>query len=187
MYCREATKGFGRNWKILVLGCGDGYEIELLKKLKFLNVTGVTLQDEEFAACQEKGLNVEQADIHNLPFEDGYFDAVISKETMEHLISPFLGLAEINRVMKKHGHFVHYIPCGYMKQAEWYHIFCGPPAIWVDWMKKTGFRIDTVYESIKQNRYAGQKIRDFDFVENKLYDLQAVENRLCSKSSIRWE
>lgn len=187
VYCQEATKGFGKNKKLLVLGCGDGYELEVLKGLKFQNVTGITLEDEEYASAKARGLNVIQADIHDLPFEDGEFDYVISKETLEHLLSPFLGLEEINRVMKRDGYFVHYIPCGYKKQIDWYHIFCGPPAIWLDWFHKTGFRVDSVYESIQQNRFSGQKIRDFDSVEQDLYDLRSVENRLCGKTSVRWE
>lgn len=43
------------------------------------------------------------ADMRNLPFEDGAFDAVISAHVLEHLPNPFTGLSEMARVLRPGG------------------------------------------------------------------------------------
>lgn len=153
-----ATQGWDKEKSLLVLGCGDGYEIHCLKRQGWKYVKGVTFYEEEFAAAQELGVkdDVIKADIHDLPFLDRKFDYVISKETLEHLISPFVGLCEIHRVMKDVSRFVHYIPEGAAKQSDPYHYMCAPDWLWIDLMQKAGFEV-SVTRQLDQNKYEGYK------------------------------
>jgi SAM-dependent methyltransferase len=43
------------------------------------------------------------ADAHNIPFKDGYFDAVIVQAVLEHVLSPHIVVSEIERVLKMEG------------------------------------------------------------------------------------
>jgi len=173
-YISKATQGFDKNWEILVLGCGDGYEVKMIKEAGFNKIKGITFADQEYQNARTMGLEEEvvQGDIHELPFANEIFDAVISKETLEHLLSPFIALCEINRVMKIHAKFVHYIPTGSDKQRDWYHLNCFPEYIWIDLMHKTGFEVKKVFSDIAQLRYEGNKLKNKDSInEAELYDL----------------
>ena len=44
----EASKGWNKNGKVLVLGCGDGLELRHFRDLGFTDVTGVTRHPDEF-------------------------------------------------------------------------------------------------------------------------------------------
>jgi len=158
--------------KVLLLGCGDGYEIEMLQVFGIDNVTGVTNNLEEAKKCRR---SVIVADVHELPFDDGRFDVVISKETLEHFLSPFIALWEINRVSKMGARFVHYIPTGAYKQREWYHLNCVPDYVWVDLFRKTGWKVERISHDIQQIRYEGRKVAEFsDDFQVELYDLEAL-------------
>ena len=75
------------SWKegpTLCLGCGDGYELDVLCASGYKNVTGIT-NDEREAAGQA---NIIVEDIHDLTrFGAGEIRFVYSKETMEHPVN----------------------------------------------------------------------------------------------------
>jgi len=52
------------------------------------------------------------------PFADGYFDAVVAKDILEHLQKPWLTLAEIKRVLKPGGVVIASVIC-YRSQCTW--------------------------------------------------------------------
>ena len=161
-FITAATRGWDKSKKLLVLGCGDGYEVKLLRDLDWV-VKGITFYKKEYAGVVKLGLqaHIIQCDIHELPFKDGEFDYVISKETLEHTISPFVALCEINRVMQKGARFVHYIPEGEEKQKEFYHYMCPPSWVWIDLMHKAGFEV-SVSNQLDQKKYEGYKDRPID-------------------------
>jgi SAM-dependent methyltransferase len=49
-------------------------------------------------------------DAHRLPFADGIFDFVISKDTLEHFVDPWSAVQEVRRVLKEGGHFLIWVP-----------------------------------------------------------------------------
>jgi SAM-dependent methyltransferase len=57
-----------------------------------------------------------RADAHALPFLPGSFDVVFSYAVLEHLHNPFLGLAEVRRVLRPNG-----IMVGTVSQGEPFH------------------------------------------------------------------
>lgn len=57
-------------------------------------------------------------DIHQLPFADEFFDAVICKSALEHVENPQLAVKEIRRVLKKGGQALFYVPFIFPYHAE---------------------------------------------------------------------
>lgn len=57
-------------------------------------------------------------DIHQLPFADEYFDAVICKSVLEHVENPQRAVNEIKRVLKKGGCALFYVPFIFPYHAE---------------------------------------------------------------------
>lgn len=84
---------------VLDAGCGQGQAIPELQRYA-KRVAGVTLgSDAEI--CQEKGYEVYRADMSFLPFNDGEFDLVFARHSLEHSPMPLLTLMEWHRVAKQ--------------------------------------------------------------------------------------
>lgn len=94
-----------KNKIVLDVACGTGYGTDLLvRKGKSKKVIGLDYDKKTISECKKtcKGEFIE-GDATNLPFEDNYFDIVVSFETIEHIIDYNLFLKEIKRVLKKDG------------------------------------------------------------------------------------
>lgn len=149
------------SWKdgpILCLGCGDGYELDIFAALGFKNVHGVTNDERE----AQKDPRIFVDDIHDMPrWNAGDIRFIYSKETMEHLVSPWCALLEMNRIMPIGGEFLHLISCGIDKQREIYHVSCFPDWLWFDLMKKAGFRVTKILQGHRTEfGFYGVKERD---------------------------
>jgi ubiquinone/menaquinone biosynthesis C-methylase UbiE len=70
---------------VLDVGCGNGKTIKYLKKKGFVFVKGCDISSEFVKICQEKHLDVESANILNVPYETSYFDCVICTAVIHHL------------------------------------------------------------------------------------------------------
>ena len=92
---------FHGNEKLLDAGCGDGGVARLLRQ----RVREVVAVDVEASAAwrEEPGLTFAVADAEELPFADASFDVVHSKDSLHHMDSPELALAEYRRVLKSQG------------------------------------------------------------------------------------
>lgn len=74
-------------------------------------VVGVDVSGEivEAALARHRGLRAEQADVRNLPFEDGAFDAVVSNSTLDHFQDEaeiVVALRELHRVLRPRGRLI---------------------------------------------------------------------------------
>ena len=176
-----------KNGKVLMLGCGDGYEMKILRDRGFTDITGLTYDRREFKnADDNKYSKVVRGDMHELPFKDNEFDFVYSKETLEHSIAPYIALLELNRVLKVDAGFMHYIAEGVVKQGEWYHISCFPPYVWVDLFNLAEFQVDKILTAkdrggdyVIQSAYHGKKKRDKDFNKQvEHYSLPQLMNNI---------
>lgn len=87
--------------RLLDAGCGDGGVARLLRA----RVGDVVAVDVEPAPewQDEAGLAFRVADAEALPFEDGVFDVVHSKDSLHHMQSPEHALAEYKRVLRRGG------------------------------------------------------------------------------------
>lgn len=94
--------------KILDIGCGNGYYLNLLNRLGFkLTLTGVDndrhglLDAERFIADNSIKLIFGYAE--KFPFKNNIFDKVIISEVIEHVQDDLIILKEANRVLKMGG------------------------------------------------------------------------------------
>jgi protein-L-isoaspartate O-methyltransferase len=96
---------------VLEAGCGVGAQTKIIApKNPDSNFISIDLSEASIGEARKliKSLdihNVElrQADIYNLPFNDETFDAVIICFVLEHLHNPIQALEELKRVLKKEG------------------------------------------------------------------------------------
>lgn len=143
---------------ILELGCADGYMLHLMKE-KGMKPIGLTYSDGEKKCCEEHGLEAVVGDMHDLIFEDKSFDAVISRQTLEHSLSHVIVLSEINRVTRDGGYCILHVPYAINcdeevnKDNEWH--FCNfSPEQWKYFLKMFGFsKILSEGRDIEQNSW----------------------------------
>ncbi|MBQ2984107.1 MAG: methionine biosynthesis protein MetW [Candidatus Gastranaerophilales bacterium] len=91
------------NSKVLDLGCGNGYLLELLRKTKKIKGNGIEISQNKVIECLEKGLSVIQGDIDEglKQFSDKSYDYVILNQTLQSTRTPDFVLEEMLRVGKK--------------------------------------------------------------------------------------
>lgn len=95
--------------KIFDVGCGTG---ALMKELKFYGeVYGLDFSDKAIEFCRQRGeKNLILGSINKIPFEDNFFDVVISLDVLEHVEDDIGAISEIKRVLKKGGISIVFVP-----------------------------------------------------------------------------
>jgi SAM-dependent methyltransferase len=96
---------------VLEAGCGVGAQTVILTRnnpdVSFISVdiSPQSLEQAQKAVKQQGSSNVhfQQADIFQLPFDDGMFDAVFVCFVLEHLSKPLAAIEELKRVLKPGG------------------------------------------------------------------------------------
>jgi SAM-dependent methyltransferase len=133
-------KGPGR---CLDLGCGTGLALPLLSAAGW-TVVGTDVSTDQLAVARTRATDVVQADAHDLPFDDGAFDAVVSIFTHTDFDDAARVFAEVHRVLRHGGVFayagVH--PCFASPFVE--HRDDGP------WLVHPGYRQD-VWNLVSRN------------------------------------
>ena len=100
-----------KSLKILSIGTGTGDDLKILSNYGDNYVTDIL--DEALAVvpdeyCFEK----RKADACDLPYEDGFFDIVVSFDVFEHIENDIKAVSEVHRVLKKGGKLVFSVPAG---------------------------------------------------------------------------
>ena len=125
---------------ILVIGTGGGEEMEKFQELSPDSwVTGITLSPKEHEHCIKKKLDVKIADMHKLPYKYETFDILFTSNTLEHSISPFIAMCEMNRVLKMGGYALIIIPSVWRWGDINGHISCMTSEQMVFLARKCGF------------------------------------------------
>lgn len=97
--------------KVLDAACGTGYGSAILSKTA-ASVFGVDISKEAISYAKNNysapNISFSVADIESLPFEDNFFDVVVSFETIEHVDTQKQEkfLSEVKRTLKKDGIFI---------------------------------------------------------------------------------
>ncbi len=81
--------------KILDLGCGSGFSMEVLKELGY-EVLGVDISEKMLGFAKAQGFNVVRADARELPFEDESFDGLLSISMLQ-----WLGKKDVEKVARE--------------------------------------------------------------------------------------
>jgi SAM-dependent methyltransferase len=94
--------------RVLDIGCADGYITAEIAARSGGEVVGIDITPERVCAAQKDhpGVAFQTADVHDLPFDDGVFDAVITNFTLMWTKRPDRVLAEAKRVLTPGGAFL---------------------------------------------------------------------------------
>lgn len=82
----------------LDVGCGAGHAMLGMLRIGIERVLGISADHSDIAACNQIGLDVRLGDFSFLPWEDGAFELVWSRHSLEHSPMPLLTLMEWHRV-----------------------------------------------------------------------------------------
>lgn len=106
--------------RIADLGCGVGHLVEHFRK-EGKYAEGITYQPREVEAAAKRGVAIVEGDLHQLPWPDEHFDAVVCWDAFEHCIAPLIALKEAHRVLQPRGKALYFIP-GQIWQNTEYHL-----------------------------------------------------------------
>jgi SAM-dependent methyltransferase len=103
-YCAEAPA----QARILDIGCGDGFHLNLLRQFGPASWTleGLDVDPRAARFAQESGLNIHLGEIEKIRLPADSYDAVYSIQTIEHVSSPYAILSEVRRILKPGGTMV---------------------------------------------------------------------------------
>ncbi len=102
----------GRDSTVLELGCGDGFQLGLLRQ-RFARVFAI-----DPANMPDQAGGCVYAVAEALPFEDETFDLIVSNCVLEHLNDRRRALDESVRVLKPGGFMTHVVPSRFWKVAS---------------------------------------------------------------------
>jgi len=94
------------NKKVLEIGSGNGYQLNILKKIS-KEAKGIDIQNSLYA---NKITDIIEYDGKAIPFEDSSFDVIFSSNVLEHIKQFESFQDEIKRVLKKDGFCIHILP-----------------------------------------------------------------------------
>lgn len=100
-----------RSTRILDIGCSGGVLMLDLKAKGFTDVTGIDFSAEAIEQCKAKGLSsVFVMDAHFPDFKDEEFDLIIASDCLEHLEKDTVALQNWQRILKKGGKGLIFVP-----------------------------------------------------------------------------
>jgi len=95
--------------KVLDIGCGDGYYLNVLSKMGFQHVQGVDPSHSFIERCRKRGFSVRQKSLDELS-ENGQFDLILLMQVLEHLEDPIRAVLIIKRLLRHKGHLLLTVP-----------------------------------------------------------------------------
>lgn len=101
-------KDLPANARIIDIGCGDGFHLELLRDFgkKSWTLEGVDADARAVSLAKKKGLNVYQGMLENLDLAQDSYDLAILIQTIEHIASPPELLADVRKLLRPGGRVV---------------------------------------------------------------------------------
>ena len=140
---RYAPNNLPPGTDLLDLGCGNGYGLTVLRQKYQLagEIMGLTINRKERKAARSRSLKVMRGDMHAMPFRSRRFGFIFTQDTLEHSISPYIALTEVNRVLKPGGLALLSIPVDTDQFDAWYHFWTPTSEQLTAFARKCGFEI----------------------------------------------
>jgi SAM-dependent methyltransferase len=181
-----------KNIKILDLGSGPGYFLDLMKERGYTDLTGVSLSPGDIKICEDKGHTIKKYDLSFLPQKEGYYDESVDfiflRQSLEHSPYPIFTLMEYNRVLKQGSQIYIEVPapnCAREHETNLNHYSILGEKQLAALLLRTGFSINTFdYFEFDLNIPINNDIpmiRDdpttFEIVSEKFYCIVATKTR----------
>lgn len=131
--------------KILDLGCGPGYFLDVMKAQGYTDVLGLTMSPEDIKSNIDKGNQVKQSDMNFLADRDETVDMLFCRHSLEHSPFPYITLLEYNRVLKPNGCLYIEVPqpdCERPHEENRNHYSILGRSMWLNLLKRTGFDVE---------------------------------------------
>lgn len=140
------TFGLNADSVILDIGCGPGVFIENAANLGYSNVTGVTLSQDDYNTCIDKGFKAVQCSMSDLKFSDDSVDLIWCRHALEHSPYPLFTLYEFHRVLKTQAKIFIEVPAPdneriYMHEFNPNHYSILGTRMWQGLFEKSGFEL----------------------------------------------
>lgn len=99
---------FVRQGKVLDIGCGNGRQLMLLKKLAWNDLHGIEFVPSAANFAKQLGFSVKIGRVEEklADYPDGYFDVIMASMVLEHLENPREVINLISRKLKSGGEFL---------------------------------------------------------------------------------
>lgn len=167
---------FRLNNKILDVGCGRGWFLEIAKNRGW-EVFGTEYSETAIKICENKGINIKKGFIDSSEFEGIDFDIITSFEVIEHISFPEEYVFHIHKLLRKNGLFYITTPnfnsiFRYYKKAN-YHIIEYPEHL-------SYFTKKTLTKLLKDKQFTKEKIYTSGI---SLVSFQNQEKAVCCNSA----
>jgi SAM-dependent methyltransferase len=169
--------------KILDLGCGAGYFLDVMKEKGYTDLTGVTLSEGDIKLCQSKGHTIKKYDLSFLPKKDGYIDESVDfiflRHALEHSPYPIFSLIEYNRVLKQNAKIYIEVPapdCERKHEFNLNHYSIFGHVQLAALLQRTGFKID-VFNNLDFDLNVPDKEGNPIIMKEKFYCIVATKKR----------
>jgi ubiquinone/menaquinone biosynthesis C-methylase UbiE len=117
----------GRAPRLLDVGCGSGDKLRYIRRRSDWQTYGVDFSVQAVENANARGAgDVRLTKGDALPFEDSFFDAVMSWHSLEHHYSPKATMQEVARVLRPGGYGIFAVPSGNNAGLRMFGRYWGP-------------------------------------------------------------
>jgi SAM-dependent methyltransferase len=101
----KACKGLPDNARILDVGCGDGFHLDLLQKFgkSSWRLEGIDMSDRAVEMGKLRGLEIHQGTVQSMAIPEGTYDLAFMIATIEHVDQPLEVLQAVGKMLKPGG------------------------------------------------------------------------------------
>jgi SAM-dependent methyltransferase len=150
----DLVRGVGPR-QVLEVGCGMGEFAERLARNLDVTVIAIDLSPRMVELSRQRGVDARQADVQQLPFDDGAFDCVVANWVLYHVPDLDRALREIARVLSPGGHLLA-MTVGLDNMKELWDLIGGPVSIERSFDARTGKeRLSGYFAAVEQRDVEG--------------------------------